>query len=156
MRMGLRLLAVLIVVFAVSGCGFQPLYGGAGYRTLSGVNVASGPSRFDYHLADSLRDFVGPASGAAGQLDIVTRLTDTPVGLSPTGQALRVRLSAEAGYVFTPPSGEHTRGRVERTMAFDSPSSDPYAIIVARSEAEERLAQVLAEDIVQALAVETR
>lgn len=137
----------------LSACGFTPLYSTAGYDQLAGLEVNAGGERFDYLVQDAVRDFAGPGSSPYALL-IETAITDQPTGLSPTGAATRNQLVVTAIYRLDGP-GAHLSGRRTASIAFDQPG-DPYALLAARSEAEERLAGRLAEEILQEIAVELR
>jgi hypothetical protein len=148
-------LAGLIAVIAIGlgGCGFSPLYSTAGYDRLRGITVEAGPERFDYLVQNAVRDFAGPGDSPY-QLSMRTRVTDQVAGISPTGVARRVRLSGQASYSLSGLDAPLT-GVTSVTISFDQPG-DPYAQIAAVSEAEERLADRLAEEMLQDITVELR
>lgn len=146
-------LASLAAAGFLSACGFSPLYSTAGYDQLGGLEVNAGNTRFDYMLQDAVRDFVGP--GASNRtLDITTRLTSRPTGISPTGVALRLDLDGTARWILHTPDGS-LRGVSQASLGFDQ-TGDPYAIISSRGEAEERLAARLAEEVLQDVTVALR
>lgn len=150
----LALFCVLAAVSViVSGCGFSPLYSTAGYDRLAGMSVEAGPDRFDYLLQDAVRDFAGPGASAY-TLTLSHEFRVRPLGISPTGEATRVSLRAVVRYELAGP-GEPISGVRTSDVTFDQPG-DPYALLASRGEAEERLARRMAEEIVQALAVELR
>ncbi|MFW5659865.1 MAG: LPS assembly lipoprotein LptE [Oceanicaulis sp.] len=145
--------AALAAGLTLSACGFSPLYSTTGYERLSGLAVEAGPERFDYYLQNAVRDFTGPGD-SAHVLRVATEVSDRPVGVSPTGEATRVNLTGRALYTLEGP-GEPITGERTATIAFDQPR-DPYALLAARGEAEERLAERLAEEVVQTLTVQLR
>lgn len=138
---------------ALGACGFSPLYSSAGYERLGGLRVEAGPERFDYLLQNAVRDFAGPGDSIY-VLDVTTRVSDSRSGVSPTGEATRSMLTGTASYDLRG-AQPRVRGRSTATISFDQPR-DPYAQIAARSEAEQRLAERLAEEVLQDIALELR
>jgi len=146
---GLIALAGLVL----SGCGFSPLYSTAGYERLGGIRVEAGTERFDYLLQNAVRDFAGPGNSPY-LMSVETLVNNQFAGISPTGIASRITLSGQAVYTLTGPEIPLT-GLTRVTISFDQPS-DPYAQIAALSEAEARLAERLAEEMLQDVAVGLR
>lgn len=138
---------------ALTACGFSPLYSSAGYDRLGGLRVEAGPERFDYLLQNAVRDFAGPGDSIY-VLDIATGVSDSSAGVSPTGEATRRTLTGTASYDLVGAQPPLT-GRTAATISFDQPR-DPYAQIAALTEAEQRLAERLAEEVLQDIAVELR
>lgn len=151
-RFGLACL-IAVMSLGLGGCGFSPLYSTAGYDRLGGLSVEAGSERFDYLLQNAVRDFAGPGDSPY-QLRVRTRVTDLAAGISPTGVARRVGLTGQASYSLSGLDAPLT-GVTSVTISFDQPT-DPYAQIAAVSEAEERLADRLAEELLQDITVELR
>jgi len=151
-RLALACVAAMLSL-AVTGCGFSPLYSTAGYDRLAGLNVEAGPERFDYLLQDAVRGFAGPGVSPYS-LSLSHEFRSRPLGISPTGEATRVSLQAVVRYELIGP-GDPIAGVRTADVTFDQPG-EPYALLAARGEAEERLARRMAEEIIQAVAVELR
>lgn len=152
LRLALACTAALFGL-ALVGCGFSPLYSTTGYDRLAGLTVEAGPDRFDYLLQDAVRDFAGPGASPY-RLSLSHQFRSRPLGISPTGEATRVSLQAVVRYELTG-SGAPITGARTGEVTFDQPR-DPYALLAARGEAEERLARRMAEEIIQAVTVELR
>ncbi|MGJ3232741.1 MAG: hypothetical protein ACFE0P_13195 [Oceanicaulis sp.] len=145
--------AAALAGLSLAGCGFSPLYSSAGYGRLAGLTVEAGPERFDFLVQDAIRDFTGPGSSRY-VLRVSTDLGDAPVGISPSGEATRSTLTADALWELETAGGPLTGSR-SVSLGFDQPR-DPYALLAARGEAEERLAALLAEAVIQDIAVALR
>jgi LPS-assembly lipoprotein len=153
-RLVLACLAVLGAAPLLSGCGFTPLYSSAGYDRVAGMNVSvGGDSRFDYLLQNAVRDFAGPGASPY-RLTLDPQVIVAPVGISPTGEATRVELLAVVIYTLNG-AGDPIRGVRRSKISFDQPS-DPYALLAAQGQAEELLAEQLAEELVASIAVDLR
>lgn len=144
---------IAAIGLGLGGCGFSPLYSTAGYDRLGGISVEAGPERFDYLLQNAVRDFAGPGTSPYA-LNVRTRVTNRAAGISPTGVARRVGLTGQASYALRGLDAP-LNGVTSVTISFDQPT-DPYAQIAAVSEAEERLADRLAEEMLQDITVELR
>ncbi|MEQ8432714.1 MAG: hypothetical protein RIA71_00610 [Oceanicaulis sp.] len=155
MRMHRHTLAGLIAVIGLvlGGCGFSPLYSSAGYQRLGGISVEAGAERFDYLLQNAVRDFAGPGDSPY-VIRVNTRVTRLVAGISPSGIASRVALTGQAAYTLAG-VGAPITGTTQVSVSFDQPS-DPYAQIASFSDAEERLAVRLAEELLQDVSVELR
>ncbi|MCC5996815.1 MAG: hypothetical protein JJU18_10655 [Oceanicaulis sp.] len=153
-----RLLAALTAAAALlttAGCGFQPLYAGAGYQSLPGLAVESGEERIDYLVDAALRRHLGQGDSAY-RVELTTNLRESAIGISASGVARRYSLRANTRYVLHPGGGHApVRGQISETVQFDAPS-DPAAVMAARSDAEERAARLIAERLAGALAAELR
>ena len=139
-----------LVALAVSACGFQPVYSPQSYRALGGLQVESGPERIDFLVQNAISDFAGPGdSDYRLRVQIDTR--QTGAGLSASGVATRMTLRGTARYQLSG-AERPISGRVIESVTFDTQNA-PYALIAARSEAEDRLAQLLAEQILSDISV---
>ncbi|WP_127565102.1 hypothetical protein [Glycocaulis alkaliphilus] len=131
----------------LSACGFQPLYGGRAAEVLDNVTVSvSGDERLSYLTETALLERVGVSRGEAGTLSIRLRTAQQPLGRSTDGQATRVALSIRANYQLS--GATPVRGRVTERVVFETPR-EPYALIAARTNAERRAADAVADAIVR-------
>jgi len=152
----LRLLAaVVLAALSVTACGFQPMYGGARFAQLPGLDIQRGDSRVDYLVEDSLRDFLG-----AGRSPYTLTLDNTPVqrslGLSATGIARQYALEITTDYQLLSADGAVlAQGRIREEALFDA-GSDPYSLIAGQSAAEAQASEAVAERLVRELAIALR
>ena len=147
-------IAAAAALTALTGCGFQPLYGGPGYAALPGVEIEAGENRIDYLLEDSLRDHLGPGrSGYVLMLDSDVR--ESSLGLSASGLASRFSLEMTVSYSLSRDGDEPIDGFVRDSVQFDA-STDPFALISARADAEERLSDVVADRLIQNISAALR
>ncbi|WP_429912795.1 hypothetical protein [Glycocaulis sp.] len=142
-----RNLIAAAAFFVLAACGFQPLYGGQSAETLSNVTVSvSGDERLSYLTETALLERVGVSQGDAGTLSVTLRTGQQRLGVSADGQATRVALNVRASYQL---SGRNpARGRVTERVVFETPSQ-PYALVAARSNAERRAAEMVADAVVR-------
>lgn len=144
---------IAVIGLVLGGCGFSPLYSSAGYQRLGGISVEAGPERFDYLLQNAVRDFAGPGDSPYA-MRIDTQVTRLVAGISPSGIASRVGLTGQAVYSLEG-VGAPITGTTRVSISYDQPG-DPYAQIASLSDAEERLAVRLAEELLQDVSVELR
>lgn len=142
-----RNLIAATACLALAACGFQPLYGSQSVETLNNVTVSvSGDERLSYLTETALLERVGVSQGRAGTLTITLRTAQQRLGVSADGQATRVALNIRASYQL---SGENrVTGSVTERIVFETPR-EPYALISARTNAERRAAEVIADAIVR-------
>ena len=155
MKSRLHLFSALAACAALlsSGCGFQPLYATGGYAGLSGLAIETGDTRQDYLVEAALDRFLG-AGRSPYRLALDTEASELRIGVSAAGRANRYAYTLSTAYLLTDGDGEVLEGDVSETVYFDAPR-DPYALIAARADAEERaadlLARALSRDIAAAL-----
>jgi LPS-assembly lipoprotein len=155
-------LAILLAL-ALPGCGLQPLYaGGAGgpvASTLGSVEVPAIEGRAGWLMANALRDRLGePGGGSRYRLDI--RLDDqiTGLGIRRDDAVTRERRTLRARYQLV----DAVSGAVllDATAGSDAGidviGSSEYATIAAEDTALERLSGIVADEIVQRLALYAR
>lgn len=147
-------LAAGLALLTAGGCGFQPLYAGAGYAALPGLAIQSGEDRIDYLVDAALRRHLGDGDSPY-RLALATTSQEAPIGISASGVASRYNLTAVTRYSLEREGAAPIRGRISETVQFDAPG-DPAALIAARSDAEARAARAIAERLAQTLAVELR
>ncbi len=143
-------LAGILVAGSVSGCGFQPLYGGSGFQALPGLEIDASDDRVGYLVEDALRDYLG-GGVSPYRAELETAFRETPLGLSAAGRASRFRSDLQVSYRLTGPDDFEHIGRITEPVFYDAPT-DPYALISARAAAEERAAEQAAERLVREFA----
>ena len=155
MRRRFHLLSALTACAALlsAGCGFQPLYSTGGYGGLPGLAIETGDTRQDYLIEAALDRFLG-SGRSAYRLVLDTAANEQRIGVSAAGRANRYGYTLSTAYLLTDGDGEVLEGEVSETVYFDAPR-DPYALIAARADAEERaadlIARALSRDIAAAL-----
>jgi len=146
--------AAAACLLSLSACGFQPMYAGPGYAQLPGLELTTGQSRVDYLLEQSLQRHFGQGSSPY-RLSVQSETRESGMGLSASGIASRFSLQITSNYELTGGPGEPVRGRVREQVQFDSPN-DPYALISARADAEERLTALAATRLAEEVAIAIR
>lgn len=138
----------------LAGCGFQPLYGGAGFSALPGIAIEAGDDRVGYLVEDALRDHLG-SGRSAYRAELDAAYGERPLGLSAAGRARRFSAVLQVEYTLFGPDGFEHSGLLSEPVFYDAPS-DPYALIAARAAAEERAADRIAEQLAQEFAIVLR
>lgn len=145
---GLTMMLAVSCLF-LAGCGFQPLYGGGTAQTLDNMSISvSGDDRLAYLTETALIERTGTTQNPSSGLSVTLQTAQVPLGVSADGQATRVALNIRAIYALTGDIGEPLGNTVTERIVFETPSA-PYALISARSNAERRAAESLADAIVR-------
>lgn len=139
--------AIIVGALMASGCGFQPMYATSGFRALPGLDIVSGDTRQDYLIEQALDRFLGEGR-STHRLVLETEAEERSLGLSAADRASRFALTLTTDYILTGGSGAAVNGSVSEVVYFDAPS-DPYALLAARADAEERAADLIARSIVR-------
>ena len=156
-----RALALLILTAPlIAGCGLRPMYaGGASGRvatSLAAISVAPIPERAGWLTRNALIDRLGPVENKSAPYRLEVELDDDISGYGIRGDrsVTRERRTLRARYRLV----NATTGLV---LLDDSAGSDagidvvssPYATVAAEQTALERLAKVVADQIVARLAL---
>jgi LPS-assembly lipoprotein len=145
---------------ALAACGFTPLYGpGAPATRMAGkveVGIVEGAPGFA--LRERLTGRLGPATAPTHRLDVDLRLTRTGVALTQENVTTRFDVVGTASYTLTPLAGGPpvASGVVRSITGYSAPASpgaSAFAVQAALEDAERRLAVVLADGILQRLAL---
>ncbi len=145
---------------AVSGCGLHPLYGGGTNSpvaaTLRSVTVATIPGQSGWLVYNKLNDRLGVAGTGAAAYRLEVDLDDNITGLGVRGDnaVTRERRTLRARFLLV----ELSSGTVvlDATAGSDAGIdvvSSEYATVAAEQTALERLADVVADQIVARLAL---
>lgn len=152
------LLAALALVPVLSGCGLQPLYSGGSAgpvaSTLSRIEIAPIEGRAGWLVGNALKDRLAQG-GDAPLYRVEVKLDDqlTALGIRRDDSVARERRTLRARYQLI----ELAKGTVVvdatagSDISVDVVGSD-YATIAAESTALERLAGIVADEIVARLA----
>jgi LPS-assembly lipoprotein len=154
-----RAFVLLAAALSLTGCGLRPLYsGGAGgpvAQMLRHVEVAPIPGRAGWLVYNRLKERLGEEGGAG---DVTYRLNveldDDIVGLAIRGDraATRERRILRARYQLVDvASGQVLLDATAGSDAGIDVVSSEYATVAAEQTAEERLAEIVANDIIERL-----
>ena len=160
----MRYAASLLALAALSGCGLHPLYAGgasgAVAQGLTGIEVAPIEGRGGWLIANALRDRMGQGAATGGaRYRLSVQLDDRIAGLGVRrdDSVARERRTLRARYQLTDVA---TNAVVLDTTAGSDAGIDvvgsEYATIAAENTAQERLAGIVADQIVGRLALYTR
>ena len=145
---------------ALGGCGFQPLYdeGAAPSRMAGRVEVSIVEGGPGFALRERLTERLGPATAPAYRLDVTLRLTRTGVALTQKNVTTRFDVIGTAEYTLVPLAGGTpvASGVVRSITGYSAPESETasaFASRAAEQDADHRLAIVLADSILQRLAL---
>ena len=136
----------LVIAGSVAACGFQPMYGGAAYQALPGLEINAPDDRLGYLVEDALRDHLGDGRSIY-TTDIELTFSANSLGLSAAGRASRFEGRVVVQYRLFGDGGFDASGVFIESVYYDAPS-DPFALIAARQAAEERVADRVANRLV--------
>ena len=159
----LRRAAIALILPAalasLSACGFRPVYGGKALAGIEGVHVVgSGEERIDFLIETAVREQVrGSAGDSPYRLSLTTTARETGLGVAGDGRATRYAIEVAASYTLERAGGGEApiRGRVDERVVYEAPR-DPFALLSARSAAEDRAAQQVGRSVVQSLSLALR
>ncbi|WP_273522069.1 LptE family protein [Rhodosalinus sediminis] len=149
-----RLLALSAAALA-AGCGFAPVYGpgGAGRALQGQVAVPAPDTRLGYHFTRRLEARLGRAEAPRYRLEAPLTVEREGLGTTADGRTTRYQLIGRADWRLRPaaPGAEPVaEGRVRGFTGYSSTGS-PLAARAAERDAEERLATLLADRLVERL-----
>lgn len=148
----------LSLLLLLSGCGLQPLYGdgtkGQAGQLLSAVEVPLIEGKAGWLMRHALQDRLGSAQSNAAQYRLEVVLDDqiTGFGVRRDNAVTRERRTLRARYKLVDAGGTILLDATAGSDAgIDSVASE-YATVAAENSALERLAQIVADQIVTRLA----
>jgi len=154
MRLGL----LLAMSLAVSGCGLRPLYGGGASSpvatTLRAIEVAPIDGQVGWLMHNKLADRLGSSGtpGAAYRLEVELDDNITGFGIRGDRAVTRERRTLRARYrLIDLGSGGVVLDATAGSDAGIDVVSSEYATVAAEQSAVERLAEVVADQIVARL-----
>ena len=151
-----RRLFLLSGLAAVAACGFTPLYGpgGGGEALMGQVRVAAPDSRAGFLLTGEVETRLGRPDAPRYELRPAIDLRSEVISIDRSNVAGRVNLLGTVRYALTDlDSGEVVdRGEVRNFTGYSS-FGTPVATQAARRDAEARLMQMLADQMLTRLAV---
>ncbi|PHS28106.1 MAG: hypothetical protein COA84_02335 [Robiginitomaculum sp.] len=151
------LFSITLALFLTACAGFQPLYGeNTSVRTnFNRLSAAPIDGRAGFLFSQALLDRGGIVTGESGTfvLETVLSKSQVNVGVRIDNVSTRSRLTLRARYSVRDREGKIAyRGLAESQAAFDVPD-EPYGALVAEQGAEETAVSVLAEKVLNDLAV---
>ena len=152
--------ALLAAAALTAACGFEPVYApgasdGALAAELAAVQLPDAQTLFDFELRRALERQLDPTGrGAAPRYRLETRLTRRveDLAIQLDGVVTRQDLTVAAVYALIDAADGRVldRGRVARTASFNIRGA-PYSDLVAREDADRRVAEALAVALRQQL-----
>lgn len=149
----------LALMLVLSGCGLRPMYAGGSSGTvatsLNSIRVAPIPERAGWLVRNALVDRLGGEPGnAAYRLEVELDDDITGFGIRGDSAVTRERRTLRARYrLVEASSGEVVLDATAGSDAGIDVVSSEYATVAAEQSAQERLAQVIADQMVSRLAL---
>lgn len=154
--------AALALILVLSACGLKPMYGGGSSGTvatsLASIQVAPIPERAGWLVRNALVDRLGGEAGNPSyRLDVELDDDLTAFGIRGDAAVTRERRTLRARYRLVDLStGEVVMDATAGSDAGIDVVSSEYATVAAEQTAQERLAQVVADQMVSRLALYMR
>jgi LPS-assembly lipoprotein len=142
-----------LALLALAGCGFTPALapGGPAAGLRDAVTVTGGETVFDYRLRTALEDRLG--SGAVYDLTFAAKVDEVQAAVTQDGTITRFNVTGQADWVLRDTAGtEVARGEARGFTSYLTTGST-VATEAAQRDAADRLAVVLAEQIVARLII---
>jgi LPS-assembly lipoprotein len=154
--------AALSLMLALSACGLEPMYGGGSSGTvatgLGSIQVSAIPERSGWLVRNALVDRLGGESGNPSyRLEVELDDSITAFGIRGDAAVTRERRTLRARYRLVDlGTGEVVLDATAGSDAGIDVVSSEYATVAAEQTAQERLAQVIADQMVSRLALYMR
>ncbi len=159
-----RGVVLLVVVCALAGCGFRPLYAPRAPQDwdpdLAAIAVGSIADRPGQILALALRENLNPGGVAvATRWRLNTRLTvaRADLGIQRNATATSSEITVSASYVVTEASsGKQVYSSTSRAVGDFNQLNDAYATQVAADDAQDRALREVADEMTMRMALFVR
>lgn len=135
---------------ALSACGFTPVYssGGTGRALQNKVLVKAENSRNNYLLVRELEERLGRANAPAYDLTLTITTEQQGLAIDRAGNTRRFNLLGKVDYVLTDlASGNVTTSGSVNSFTGYSATGTTVATLAAETDAQERLMNILADQI---------
>jgi LPS-assembly lipoprotein len=151
-----KLAGLVVAAFALSGCGFHPLYGTIGadpaaQRIFASIYVEPiAHERVGYDLRNNLIDLLRAADrpqGTAYRLHVDVTETREGVALQNDATITRFDIAFTAKYELTDAKLKSVLKGTESTLESFDVAQSPYSTLTGQQDAEKRAAQDMAEHI---------
>lgn len=143
----------LLLLLALAGCGFTPVLGiGGGAASLqNAVQLDEPGNRFDFVMSQRIADRLGRPDTPRYSLTIAPVIDVDPAAFTPDRKILRYTINGTATFRLTElATGTVTEGLV-RSLTVYSATGTTVATLSAEEDARDRLAVLLADQIVSRL-----
>lgn len=145
---------LLTLPLALAACGFAPVYGpgGTGGKLQNRVRTADPKTPDDFAFAGRIAERLGPGSAATYELDWQLRVAVVAQAITPDEVTTRYSLNGTASYVLTDMARQRAvaRGQVSSFTSY-STTGTTIATMAAEQDAHQRLARLLADEVVTRL-----
>ena len=155
-----RALMLGLAALLLSGCGLHPLYASGGNGSVAGllrqVQVAPIPGRAGWLMYNKLKQRLGEMGDSAPAYRLDVKLDENIIGLGIRGAraATRERETLRARYqLVNLGTGQVVLDATAGSDEGIDVVSSEYATVAAEQSAQERLADLVADDIVSRLGV---
>ncbi|MGZ3215240.1 LPS assembly lipoprotein LptE [Paracoccus sp. T5] len=145
--------ALLLGVLALAACGLSPVYGpgGGGGRLFGRVRPRDPETPIDFIFNRRLAERLGPEDRAEYDLDYRINAAVVSQAITPDEVTTRYSLNGTADFSLTGPGGQVVaQGRVSSFTSY-STTGTTISTLAAEGDARERLAMMLADQVVTRL-----
>ena len=150
--------ALILGLLALTGCGLQPVHGpgGGGSRLFGKVRPRDPDTPLDFIFNRRLAERLGPEDAAIYDLDYRITAGVVAQAITPDEVTTRFSLNGTADFALTGPGGAViTQGRVSSFTSY-STTGTTISTLAAEGDARERLALMLADQVVTRLLAAAR
>ncbi|MBW7056138.1 hypothetical protein KY389_05425 [Paracoccus bogoriensis] len=150
--------ALILGLLAMAGCGLQPVHGpgGGGNRLFGKVRPRDPDTPLDFVFNRRLAERLGPDDMAIYDLDYRISVGVTSQAITPDEITTRYSLNGTADFALTGPDGAVlTQGRVSSFTSY-STTGTTISTLAAEGDARERLALMMADQVVTRLLAAAR
>lgn len=143
----------LLGLLALGGCGLTPVYGpgGGGTRLRGKVRPRDPDTPIDFIFNRRLAERLGPEEAAVFDLDYQISVGVVSQAITTDEVTTRYSLNGTADFALTGPGGTQlAQGRVSSFTSY-STTGTTISTLAAESDARERLAVMLADQVVTRL-----
>ncbi|MFO1164206.1 MAG: LPS assembly lipoprotein LptE [Paracoccus sp. (in: a-proteobacteria)] len=138
----------------LAACGFSPVYGpgGTGGKLFGQIRAADPSTPDEYTFAGRIAERLGPDQAARFALAYKLRIAVVPQAITLDEVTTRYSLNGTADFVLTEAASgqEVTRGQVSTFTSY-STTGTTIATMSAEQDAHDRLARMLADQVVTRL-----
>ncbi|MTH78223.1 LPS assembly lipoprotein LptE [Paracoccus aestuariivivens] len=146
--------SLLLAPLAVAACGFSPVYGpgGTGGKLFGKVRTADPKTPDDFAFAGRIAERLGPDNAAKYELSWQLRIAVVPQAITPDEITTRYALNGSVEFMLTDMATRQTitRGQVSSFTSY-STTGTTIATMAAEQDAHERLARLLADQVLTRL-----
>ena len=146
--------AILASALALAACGFSPVYGpgGAGGKLFGQIRTADPSTPDEFIFAGRIAERLGPDQSARFALAYKLRIAVVSQAITKDEVTTRYSLNGTADFVLSDAASgaQITRGQVSSFTSY-STTGTTIATMAAEQDAHDRLARMLADQVVTRL-----